>query len=114
MSALKNYTADHRYLLEVVGRQAGFAAPVAITLNQLEVPLLKAAGRGEILPIDGVLVRDWVPDADPGETGIQFGMRLYEIRGIRFASVQAVHHQHRHYWGLNFFAVDRRDYRRLY
>src|SRR5439155_10343759 len=35
-------------------------------------------------------------------------------RGIRFASVQAVHHQHRHYWGLNFFAVDRRDYRRLY
>ena len=47
---LQQYTADHRYLLEVVARQAGFRAPVAIDLDEFYQPLLKAARKGEILP----------------------------------------------------------------
>ena len=56
-SQLKQMSADHRYLLETVARQAGFASPLAINLDEFYVPLTKAARKGEIRPIDGVLAR---------------------------------------------------------
>jgi hypothetical protein len=111
---LKQYSADHRYLLEVVARQAGFAAPVALTLDEFEVPLLKAARKGELLPIDGVLVRDWDPDIRQVDPGIQLGMRLFDIEGIRFAQVRFAYHDRLNWNGLNFFVVDRPNYRKLY
>ncbi|MCI0457005.1 MAG: ATP-binding protein [Gemmataceae bacterium] len=114
MSQLKNYTNDHRYLLDMAGREAGFAHPVAITFNQLADPLLRASRKSELLPIDGVLIRDWAPYAAPSYAGIQFGMRVYEVEGIRFAFVQAVHNEQLNYWGMSFYVVDRKDYRRLY
>src|SRR5919204_7005977 len=58
-SQLKQYAADHRYLLDTAGRAAGFAEPVAVQLDAFYEPLVKAARRGELLPLDGVLVRDW-------------------------------------------------------
>ncbi len=114
MSKLRQYTAEHRYLLDLVARQAGFAAPVAVYLSDLHEPLLSGARRGELLPIDGVLIREWYPDADATETGVCFGLRFYEIEGVRFVSVNAGHHRRAPYWTLNFFVVDRKDYRRLY
>jgi hypothetical protein len=113
-SALQQYAADHRYLLEVVGRRAGFVAPVAIDLDEFAVPLLKAARKGELLPIDGVLVRDWDPDNRRIDPGAQLGMRLYEIEGVRFVKVQFIYNDQQNGWGLSFVAVDRKDYRRLY
>jgi hypothetical protein len=113
-SSLRQYAADHRYLLEVIARQAGFRAPVAIDLDEFAVPLLKAARKGEILPIDGVLVRDWDPDNRRIDPGLQLGMRLYEIEDVRFVKVHFVHNDQQNGWGLNFVAVDRKDYRRLY
>jgi hypothetical protein len=111
---LKQYAADHRYLLEVVGRQAGFASPVAIDLDEFAVPILKAARKGELLPIGGVLVRDWDPDNRRVNPGVQLGMRLYEIEGIRFVRVQFPYNDQQNGWGLMFIAVDRKDYRSLY
>jgi hypothetical protein len=111
---LQQYAADHRYLLEVVGRQAGFASPVAIDLDEFAVPILKAARKGELLPIGGVLVRDWDPDNRRINPGVQLGMRLYEIEGIRFVRVQFPYNDQQNGWGLMFIAVDRKDYRRLY
>jgi cell division protease FtsH len=114
MTPLQHYTADHRYLLETVGRQAGFAAPVAVLLNQLAEPLLRAARRGELRPVDGVLVRDWDPDADPDHTGVYFGMRFYQIEGVRFVSVRAWHDEQQLCGAMQFYVVDRKDYLRLY
>jgi adenylate kinase family enzyme len=114
VNSLKQYTADHRYLLEVVARQAGFAAPVAIDLDEFYAPLLKAARKGELLPIDGVLVRDWDPDSRSLQPGIQLGMRLYEVEGVRFVKVRFPYSDQPSLWGLDFVAVDRKDYRRLY
>jgi hypothetical protein len=111
---LKQYAADHRYLLEMVGRQAGFASPVAIDLDEFAVPILKAARKGDLLPIGGVLVRDWDPDNRRVNPGVQLGMRLYEIEGIRFVRVQFPYNDQQNGWGLMFIAVDRKDYRRLY
>jgi hypothetical protein len=41
-------------------------------------------------------------------------MRLYEIDGIRFVRIRGVSNDQQNQWGLDFFAVDRKDYRRLY
>ena len=113
-SPLKEFAADHRYLLEVAARQAGIERPIAVNLDQYHGPLLKEARRKELLPIDGVLVRDWDPDNRRDQAGAQLGMRLYEIEGVRFAYVSFRHDENLNYWSHSFIAVDRRDYRRLY
>jgi cell division protease FtsH len=107
---LQQYTADHRYLLEVVARQAGFRAPVAIDLDEFYQPLLKAARKGEILPFDGACVRDWDPDNRRSTPGLQFGLRFYSIDGVRFVFVALSCSN----YGFYFAVVDRKDYRRLY
>jgi hypothetical protein len=113
-TGLKQYAADHRYLLERAARQAGFRAPVAIDLGEFYHPLLKAARKGELLPLDGVLVRDWDPNSRGAFRGSKLGMRLYEIDGIRFAVVQFAFSDWLMMQGLSFVAVDRQNYSRLY
>src|SRR5258707_3158539 len=90
------------------------AEPVAVELDEFYVPLLKAARRGALLPIDGVLVRDWDPDNRRTAPGLQIGMRMYEIEGIHFARVRFLPADNLNCWGLDFAAVDRKDYARLY
>lgn len=111
---LRQYTADHRYLLEAAARQAGIRAPRAIESNHVITPLLKAARRLELLPLDGVLLRDWSREDPPGVGGFGFGMRLYEIKGIRFAWVRGCYQHTMSDTALEFIVVDRDDYRRLY
>src|SRR5262249_25023666 len=77
-------------------------------------PLLKAARKGALLPIDDVLIRDWDPANRRLDPGVQLGMRLYQIHGIHFVRVRFPYHDRRHWGALDFVAVDRRDYRRLY
>jgi adenylate kinase family enzyme len=113
-SQLKRYTAEHRYLLWAAARLAGFADPVAVDLDDFAVPLLRAARKGPLLPIDGVLVRSWDPDNRRLEPGIKLGMRLYTVEGVRFVRVRFAYHDRRHWGGLDFVAVDGKDYARLY
>jgi cell division protease FtsH len=113
-SKLKQYAADHRYLLETVAREAGFTNPVALDLDEFYTPLVKAARRGPVLPIDGVLVRDWDPDNRHTNPGMQIGVRLYTIQGVRFARVRFCYNDRANCWGLDFVAVDQKDYRQLY
>lgn len=114
MSSLKQYAADHRFLLEQAARAAGFSQPIALDLDEFHGPLVKAARRRDLLPIDGVLVRDWDPDNRRTSSGVQLGMRLYEISGIRFVRIRFMHDDRNNCWGLDFIAVDQKDYRKLY
>src|SRR3954452_12350671 len=86
---LRQFTADHRFLLEPAGRQAGFAQPVAFDPDEFTTPMLEAARRGPLLPLGGVLVRDWDPDARRTRPGVCFGLRLYDLDGIAFGWVSA-------------------------
>jgi cell division protease FtsH len=113
-SQLQQYAADHRFLLETVARQVGFASPVAVDMDEFYTPLIKAARRGPLLPIEGVLVRDWDPDNRHSAPGLQLGMRIYDIEGIRFVRVRFAHNDALNCWGLDFAVVDGKDYRRLY
>lgn len=113
-SPLHQYTAEHRHLLESVRDQVGMADPVAIDLDEFAEPLLKAARKGALLPIDDVMVRDWAPDNRRTDPGVRLGMRVYEIEGIRFVHVRFHYHERRDWSGLEFYAADRKDYQRLY
>src|SRR5262245_56467788 len=113
-SKLQQYAADHCYLLEAAGRAAGFTKAVAIDLDEFYEPLIKASKRRELVPIDGVLVRDWDPDNRRTSPGLQLGMRAYEIEGVRFVRVRFAYSDRPNCWGLDFIAVDEKDYRRLY
>ncbi len=111
---LKQYTADHRSLLDLLVREAGFVDPVAVNLDEFANPLLKKAHRGALVPVDGVLVRDWDPNNRRLGTGASLGIRLYEVEGVRFARVSFNYHFERHSDGIDFYAVGRADYARLY
>jgi cell division protease FtsH len=111
---LQQYAADHRYLLQMAARQCGFSEPVAIDPGEFRLPLLRAARRGEILPCDGVLVRDWDPNNRRSQPGVRLGLRAYSIEGIVFACVEFAFESWDNDAGLSFVAVDRKDYSRLY
>jgi cell division protease FtsH len=113
-SQLKQYADDHRFLLEAAARQVGFTAPVAVDMDEFYTPLVKAARRGPLLPIDGVLIRDWDPDNRRSTPGLQIGMRIYDIEGVRFVRVRFVHNDSVNCWGLDFSVVDQKDYHQLY
>lgn len=113
-TSLQEYAADHRYLLDAVRRQGGLADPVAVDFDEFHTHLLKAATRGPLLPLDGVLVRDWDPNNRRTNLGASIGMRLYEVEGIRFAWLSFWHDTDQACSGLHFTAVGRADYGRLY
>jgi adenylate kinase family enzyme len=111
---LRDYTADHRYLLQAAARAAGLTDPVAVHLDEFYAPLLKKARKGALLPIDGVLVRDWAPEGRRYHPGVQLGVRVYDIDGVRFVRCRMPHETGRHWSGLDFFAVERAQYVKLY
>lgn len=113
-SQLQQYAADHRFALEQAAKAAGMSDPVAVHLDQFYRPLLEAAKRRELLPLDGVLVRDWARHDRKMQPGAQLGIRVYEVEGVRFVRVRFHYDEGFHCVGTDFFAVDRKDYLKLY
>jgi hypothetical protein len=114
LTTLDRYTADHRRLLDVLAQKAGIVHPVAFITTTHYWPLLKAAVKGPAIPVDGMLVHDWQAANRKAYPGLLLGIRLYTIDGIRFASVQCIADNNANDAAVNFFAVDAKDYRRLY
>jgi hypothetical protein len=67
-----------------------------------------------VIPIDGVLVRDWDPDNRRTGLGLYLGARMYRLNGILFVRVYCRHNRNLGYGIADFLAVSRNDYRRLY
>ena len=112
MTPLQQYTADHRYLLEAVSTAAGIDDPIAVQLDAFHHPLLTKATRGAIVPIDGMMIRDWDPDHRKTWPGVKFGAREYMIEGIRFARCYCTFDTDIYDYGYDFVAVSRKDYLR--
>ncbi|MCE9533190.1 MAG: ATP-binding protein [Planctomycetes bacterium] len=114
MRSLQTYSADHRFLVEQVSQAAGLVDPVVVDLDEFYEPVLRHAKKKALIPIDGVLVRDWDPDNRRIYPGIQLGSRLYDLDGIRFARVRFAYDNHQNGWGFDFIVVERKNYSRLY
>jgi len=113
MTPLEQYTANHRFLVNAVATAGSIADPVAFVANSFFYPLLAHAVRGPLVPIDGVLTREWVGGNKRYWPGAQFGIRQYTLEGIRFARCVAPAGGQ----GTNafdFFVVGRADYLKLF
>jgi hypothetical protein len=113
-NSLKDFIAEHKYLLELAALEFGFDDPRAIDLGCFFDPLLKASRKGPVRPVDGVLVRHWDPNKHRVYPGIQLGMRGYTIDGVTFAHVCCPFDNSCNVWAFNFTVVDRKDYYRLF
>lgn len=112
---LAQVTADHRTLVDAAAAAAGIVDPVAIEPDDFRFVILKHAIRGRLVPVQGVLVRDWDRSWTRYWPGIKFGARLYTLDGIRFARCVAHHHDdHQSHSLFEFFVVARADYLPLY
>ena len=114
MTPLQRFVADHTFILDAVAKAAGLTDPVAVDLDEFFSPLLGQAKRGPVVPLAGVLIRDWDPDGRRYSPGLRFGARLYEIEGMKFARASAGVSDNLYASGYDFFAVARADYPRFY
>jgi cell division protease FtsH len=113
MTPLASYSTDHRELVEAAAAAAGLTDPVAFAAGAYATSLLKAAIRGPLVPLNGVLLNDWRRSRHY-YPGTQFGVRLYTAEGIRFA--RCVANVDDNYSGevYDFYVVSRLDYVRLF
>ncbi|MBA4064636.1 MAG: hypothetical protein C0501_13170 [Isosphaera sp.] len=114
MTPLASYTADYPRLVEAAAAAAGLTDPVAFTAGTYAYFLLKSATRGPLVPLQGVLLRDWLTGGRHFYPGTKFGLRLYTAEGVRFARVVA--HLDTDYAddAYDFYVVARADYVRLF
>ncbi|HSQ58063.1 MAG TPA: ATP-binding protein [Gemmata sp.] len=114
MSPLATYVADHPRLVAAAAHAAGIANPLAFAPSTYLYYLLKAAIRGPLVPLEGVLVRDWLTGGRHYWPGTKFGVRLYTAKGIRFARVVANIDGDYAEESYEFFVVDRSEYVKLF
>jgi hypothetical protein len=114
VTPVEAFFAGHRFLVAEAARAAGFADPVAVDFDVFADPLVKAARRGPLLPLDGVLVRDWDPDAGRTQIGCHLGLRVYHLGHLRFVLVSGYYDSNLSYRSQSFGVVDRCDYAWLY
>lgn len=109
------YTANYRMLVDVVAKAVGIADPVSFVAGGFNYSLVQNAVRGPLLPIEGLLTRDWVGVSRKYYPGIQFGIRQYTAEGIRFARcIAPLVGKSGHAGNFDFYVVGRADYLKLY
>jgi len=113
MTPVTSYAADHRRLVEAASAVAGVTDPVAFTPGGYAYYLLKSAVRGPLVPLEGVLLRDWIRNRHL-TPGTKFGLRLYDASGIRFARCVAVVDGNLSEDAYDFYVVAKADYVKLF
>src|SRR5437868_6828751 len=107
---LSRVTADHRSLVDAAAEAAEITDPVAVELDEFEEAILQHAVRGPLVPLQGMLIRDWDRSHPRQWAGVKFGLRLYRLDGIRLARTVAEHDTKQFTSQFNFFVVSRADY----
>jgi cell division protease FtsH len=114
MTPLTSYSADHRRLVEATARVAELVDPVAFTPSSYAYYLLKSSIRGPLIPLEGVLLRDWMTGGRHHYPGMQFGIRLYTAGRIRFARCVSGLDNDYSAEAYDFYVVSRADYVNLF
>jgi cell division protease FtsH len=113
-SPLANFTADHRTLLAAAAEAAGFADPIAFDPESLLYTLVGNAVRGRFVPLHGAFIRDWDTHGRRYWPGMQYGLRVYTLRGVTFVRAVLGEAANQPTAGYDVFVVDRKDYLKLY
>ncbi|QVL31557.1 ATP-binding protein [Telmatocola sphagniphila] len=112
---MQHYAADQKKTIEQAGRIAGIKDPVAFDPSYFFSDLMEHSTRGPVLPLEGLLVRDWNPYFRRTHAGVTFGVRGYRIEGIPFARIQALLDEGKASQRcVKLFIVGKEDYLRLY
>ncbi|HVK17829.1 MAG TPA: ATP-binding protein [Fimbriiglobus sp.] len=111
---LSEFTADHKTVVAAAAAAAGIADPVVFDPDDFADPLLENSVRGPLVPVDGVLIRDWDRNWRAAWPGVNYGVRVYRADGITFARGYCGLAPELTTTGFHVFVVDRRDYARLY
>lgn len=111
---LAQATADHRTLIQAAAEAAGITDPIAVDLDEFQSVILQHAIRGALVPVQGVLIRDWDRSHPRYWPGVNFGLRLYTLDDIRLARCVAEYDSDQLPSYFDFFVVARADYTRLY
>jgi cell division protease FtsH len=114
MTPLTSYSTDHRFLVDAAAKAAEITDPVAFVPSSYGYYLLKSAVRGSLIPLDGVLLRDWMTGGRHHYPGTQFGIRLYTADAIPFARcVSGVNGDYADE-AYDFYIVGRSNYTKLF
>jgi cell division protease FtsH len=114
MTPLTSYAEDHRRLVAAAATAADLTDPIAFTPSVYAYYLLKSAVRGQLVPLEGVLYRDWMTSGRHYFPGTQFGVRLYTAENIRFARCVAGVNGDFKEEAYDLYVVSRADYVRLF
>ena len=116
MTPLATFVADQTRLVRLAAELLGADDVVAVDPDALGTPLYKVSVRGPVVPLEGVLVRDWCRDNKQTFHGMRFGARLYRAgdgeSGVTFCRVHAPDASE--HTLTMFVVVARADYRRLF
>jgi cell division protease FtsH len=114
MTPLTSYSTDHRRLVEAAAAALGVADAIAFSASDYADHLLKAAVRGSLVPLDGVLYRDWMTGGRHHNPGTKFGIRLYRAEGVPFARCVACVDSDYDVDAYDFYVVARAEYVKLF
>lgn len=114
MTPLRQLTDDHNFLVQAAAEAVGMQNPIAFEPSGFQYPLLDNSIRGALVPISGVLIRDWGRHWPKFYPGIHFGARHYTTKGIRFIRITAQSHGDLPHSTYDFFVVDQADYAQLF
>lgn len=111
---IQDYAADHAFLVRAAADAAGLVDPVPFNPRGYLHTLLVYGVRGPLVPIAGVLMRDWITKSRTYWAGTQFGIRVYTAGGIRFARVVSHLDGDLQADAYDFLVVSRADYLKLF
>ena len=96
-------------------RGAGdLADPIAVDFDDFAGPIMRHSRKGDMVPIEGVLIREWSTSSRRESPHVRLGMRCYLIDGISFVLVTFNYTDDLPYPGHSFAVICRNDYIRLY
>lgn len=113
MTPISSYTADHKLMVESAARAANLADPVAFNALGYAAALVTNATRGELVPLGGSLVRQWLT-RERYYPRTLCGVRLYKLEGVPFARVVLSADENVSQAAYDLFVAARADYVKLF
>lgn len=114
MTPMQSFSADFRALIDRAARAGDLSEPIAVDFDEFSGSIMRNARKGAMVPIDGVLIREWSTSSRRESSHVRLGMRCYQIEGISFVLVTFNYSEDLPYPGNAFAVIDSKDYMRIY